>query len=235
MAGGSLGMQRTTLVGLRVAATPTYIPGYEKNGQTIQQLLKVPVILNDKSRKEVRKTYFTISIWGKLADSAAKSLSIGKEFHCDVRIDSYDAKVWNKNRELVLNPDGTPVTTKKHSFVCETFRYGEDSQKFITEDIARGKRPQNWNDGSEEGRKAWLAVIETRKNDNKMRVKDGKTVFGHAEVRQNGQMYNGGKMVQAPEQTATLQTQVANAADNSAVNQVFGNTQNATADDGNPF
>lgn len=217
MAGSSMGMETCSLVGLRISVPPTYIPGYEKNGQTIQPCLKVRAILNDKNEKS---TIFDMRLWGKLADIGAKSLMVGKEFHAECRIESYDGRVWrDKGNELVLNSDGSPVLVTKHSFVVEKIRFGAESEKHITNEIAAGKRPANWNDGGE-GSKLWAKIL----SDRAAYEYQGGDTYGYAKVRKNGEVYTGGK---------TLQNQVANAADNPAVQWAFGGAQAAAS--GNPF
>jgi hypothetical protein len=218
-----MGMQTVNLVGLRVSVPPQYTPGYEKNGQTISPCLRVRAYLNDKNDKS---TIYDLRLWGKLADVGAKSLSIGKEFHCTARVDSYQGRVWkDKGNELVLNSDGSPCLTLKHSFVVEKIRFGAESEKFITEEIANGKRPANWNDGGE-GAKAWRATLKARMAMTTFYEKDGKTYYGHAIVRKNGEVHG----VQAGQ---TLQNQVANAANNPNVQQAFGGAQAVAS--GNPF
>lgn len=210
MAGTSIGMGTCTLVGLRVSVQPTYIPGYEKNGQTINPCLKVRAFVN---RKNGRSDIYDLRLWGKLADIGAKSLSVGKEFHAEVRPESYEGRVWrDKGKELVLNSDGTPCTVLKSAFVVKDIVFGAESNKHIAEEIQSGKRPANYNDGGQ-GSQTWSAILKART----AYLYDGKSAtFGYANVRPAG-------TTAAPAQT--LQNQIATATD-PAMAAAFGGTSN---------
>jgi hypothetical protein len=219
MAGTSIGMGTCTLVGLRVSVPPTYIPGYEKNGQTISPCLKVRGFVN---RKNGRSDIYDLRLWGKLADIGARSLSVGKEFHAEVRPESYQGRVWkDKGNELVLNTDGTAVTVLKTAFVVKDIVFGAESEKHITDEIAAGKRPANYKDGGQ-GSAAWSETLKKRAACTTTRIETykGKQVemFGHAIVQRAG-------ATAAPAPAANLQNQVANAADDPALNAAFGNAQ----------
>lgn len=219
MAGTSIGMGTSTLVGLRVSVPPTYIPAYEKNGQTINACLKVRAFVN---RKNDRSDIYDLRMWGKLADIGARSLSVGKEFHAEVRPESYQGRVWaDKGAKLCLNSDGTPVTTLKTAFVVKDIVFGAESEKHIAEEIAAGKRPHNYNDGGQ-GSATWSATLKIRA----AYMYDGTSpTFGYAKV------FKAGEAV-----ANNLQNAVAGAVDNSqAVNAAFGNAAALAATNGNPF
>jgi len=219
MAGTSIGMGTSMLVGLRVSVPPTYIPAYEKNGQTINACLKVRAFIN---RKTDRSDIYDLRLWGKLADIGARSLSVGKEFHAEVRPESYNGRVWgDKGAKLCLNSDGTPVTTLKTAFVVKDIVFGAESNKHIAEEIAAGKRPATYNDGGQ-GSQAWSAILKTRA----AYVYDGASpTFGYAKVFKAGTAVAG-----------DLQNAVAGAVDNTqAVNDAFGNAQALAAAGGSPF
>lgn len=219
MAGTSIGMGTIMLVGMRVSVPPTFIPGYTKpDGKEINPCLKVRAYVN---RKNGRSDIYDVRMWGNLAITGAKSLSVGKEFHARLRPESYEGRVWkDKGATLLTNSDGTDVKVLKHSFVVEDIVFGAESNKHITEEIAAGKRPANWNDGGE-GSKAYKAVLIARKE---FKYDGTSKTFGYAKVQKNGTSH-------APE--APLQNQVATAANNPALQQAFGNAA-AMADD-NPF
>lgn len=201
----SMGMATVSLVGVRVARQPIYIPGYVKNGQTIQPSLKVRGLINDRNNKRIA---LDLTLWGKLADSGAKSLSIGKEFHCTARPESYRGKVFDENRKPLLGKDGTPITVEKVGFVVKDLRYGADSPKQITAEIAAGIRPANWNDGAE-GSAAFRSLLDQRK---------AATYDGKSDTFMFAKVFKSGAMTGAP-----LQTQVANAVN--AVQAAFGNVE----------
>lgn len=228
MGGTSIGMGSCNLVGLRVSVPPTYIPGYEKNGQTINPCLKVRAFVN---RKNGRSDIYDLRLWGKLADIGARSLSVGKEFHAELRPESYEGRVWkDKGKELVLNSDGTPVTVLKTAFVVKDIVFGAESNKHITDEIAAGKRPANYNDGAQ-GSAAWSATLKQRAACTTTRTEtiNGQTVemFGHAIVRRAG--------ATAAPAGNNLQGAVANAADNPNLQAAFGNAQAMANTGSNPF
>lgn len=220
MAGTSIGMGTSTLVGLRVSVPPTYIPGYEKNGQTINPCLKVRAFVN---RKNGRSDIYDLRLWGKLADIGARSLSVGKEFHAEVRPESYQGRVWaDKGQKLCLNSDGTPVTVLKTAFVVKDIVFGAESDKHIREEIAAGKRPANYNDGGE-GTALWTQILKTRAA---YQYDGNSPTFGYAQVRKAGE-------TAAP--LTNLQGQVEGAVENNAaLNQAFGGVQKM-AGGVNPF
>jgi hypothetical protein len=210
MAGTSIGMGSITLVGMRVSVPPTYIPGYTKpDGKVVNPCLKVRAFVN---RKGGRSDIYDVRMWGPLADTGAKSLSVGKEFHARLRPESYEGRVWkDKGQSIVLNSDGTPLMVLKHSFVVEDIVFGAESNKHVTKEIGEGKRPANWNDGGE-GSKAYKAVLIARKE---FKYDGAAESFGYAKVRKNGTSH-------VP--AAALQNEVAGAvADNAALQAAFGN------------
>lgn len=214
MAGTSIGLGTCVLVGLRVSVPPTYIPGYEKNGQTINPCLKVRAFVN---KKNGRSDIYDLRMWGKLADIGARSLSVGKEFHARLRPESYEGRVWkDKGKELVLNSDGTPCTVLKTAFVVEDIVFGAESNKHITDEISGGKRPANWNDGGQ-GSAAWKAILQARAACTTTRMEGNIEKFGHAVVRRAG-------TTAAVAPAGNLQNTVAAAVDsNPALNAAFGN------------
>jgi len=219
MAGTSIGMGTVTLVGLRVSVPPTYIPGYTKpDGKKVNPCLKVRAFINNKRGKS---DIYDIRMWGPLADTGAKSLSVGKEFHATLRPESYEGRVWkDQGSSLVLNSDGTELKVLKHCFVVEDIVFGAESNKHIQEEIASGKRPATWNDGGQ-GTAAWKAILNSRKE---YKYDGNAETFGYAKVRKNGTTHSG----------ANLQNQVAAAADgNKAVQDAFGNA--AAMANTNPF
>ncbi len=220
MAGTSIGMGKSHFTGLRVSVPPTYIPAYEKNGGTISSCLKVKVFCN---RKNDRSDVFDLTMWGKLADAGAKSLSVGKEIHVEARPESYDARIWNEDDVVITKKDGTPQTVRKINFVVTDIVFGSESDKHIQAEIAAGKRPANYNDGGQ-GSEDWRAMLKARS----AYVYNGQTkMFGFANVR------NAGTTGVAAQQS--LQTQVTGAVEGTdAVQAAFGGVQQV-ASDVNPF
>lgn len=224
MAGTSIGMGKSHFTGLRVSFPPTYIPSYEKNGQTVSACLKVKAFCN---RKNDRADVFDLTLWGKLADAGAKSLSVGKEFHVECRPESYDGRIWNEDNVVYTKKDGTPMTVRKVNFVVTDIVFGSESDKHIQAEIAAGKRPPNYNDGAQ-GSEAWRATLKARS----AYVYDGTSeMYGWAKVRKAG--------TTGAAATQSLQRQVQGAADGTAaVQAAFGGVTQAQAQvgaDNNPF
>lgn len=231
MSGLNLGIAKGHFVGLRIATKigaevakrkVTYIPGYTRNdGKAIPACCKMQAFVNHPRKDE--GSIYTVTAWGKLADRCAKGMSPGKEFHADVRIESYYGRVWNNAGTLLTNPDGSEVKVLKHNFIIEDMRFGADGNKFVESDIAAGKRPQNWNDGGP-GTEAWLAVLKAR-NDY---TYDGTSdTFGYAKVvKPNTATAAAG---------AGLPAEVENATGGEALKEAFGKMGDAVVDLKEPF
>lgn len=220
MAGTSIGMGKSHLTGLRVSVPPTYIPAYEKNGQNISSCLKVKAFCN---RKNDRSDVFDLTMWGKLADAGAKSLSVGKEIHVEARPESYDGRIWDEDNNVITKKDGTPLTVRRINFVVTDIVFGSESDKHIQAEIAAGRRPPNYNDGAQ-GSDAWRATLKARA----AFVYDGSAdMYGFAKVRKAGTT---GVAAQQ-----SLQNQVAGATNGAgAVQAAFGGVTKV-ADAVNPF
>jgi hypothetical protein len=156
-----MGKGTAHFTGLRVGKNGvTYIPGYNKNGQTINACARISAFVNGKNE---RSDVFTFTAWGKLADIMAKSLSPGKEFHCDARPESYDGRVFDGNRNVMLKEDGTPLMTRKVSFrITGGVIFGAESNKQISDEIAAGKRPANWNVENHADQALWRQILAGR-------------------------------------------------------------------------
>lgn len=210
MAGLNVGLASANFIGCRVATQlgcevnrrqVTYIPAYVKNGKNISPCAKITAFVNDLNGGS---NVYTFTAWGKLADACAKSMSPGKEFHCEATPESYDARVWDTEGNVILKADGSPLTVRKINFVITRIRFGADSNKLITAEIAAGRRPTNWNDNGP-GREAFVAMLKAEH----AKGYDGVSgTYGHAKVIKAA----GGAPVTATAGTGTdpdLATQVA--------------------------
>lgn len=176
--GTSYGSALTTFEGLRVAGQTLYIPDVtDAGGKTTNRHIRIPVYMNE--RRSDRPNRFSITAWGKLADVCANLLAVGTEFNCKCRPNSYQGRVFDRNGQPLLYPDGSPITTEKVSFsIALDFKIIADSRKTIEAEIAAGKRPLGWDDGGA-GQEAWR---QARKIIAQQQYVPGAATFGHARV-----------------------------------------------------
>jgi hypothetical protein len=176
----SLGTALEIISNCHVAGQPTYTPGYQRptDGKSISAKCVVPVQVN----LPFDKKYSTrLIFWGKAADIAAKSCSVGKQFiYVDGTPESYVGTLFNKDGSLRLGADGQPVKTSKKALNVNNFRFGADSPKVITSEIQSGVRPADFHVPGSPGAQRWAQVLEGRRADT---FKGGDT-FGYARVRQ---------------------------------------------------
>jgi len=180
-------------IGLRVAAQPTYIPAHSKNGVNVDSRLLIRAISNVASRANQGKgetNGFNLIAWGKLADSLAKTLSVGKEFHAVLTPHTYRGRVFVANPKnpkgpavplTMQTPEGVKfVETEKVIFRIERIVLGADSAATIAKEIQEGTRPADWAVAGSPGAQAWAATIERRRA---MQYDPNLPVFGYALVR----------------------------------------------------
>lgn len=209
MAGTSRGKASASLVGLRVGKNGvTYIPGYNKSGQAISALARISAFCNGKNE---RHDVFALTAWGKLADICAKSLNAGKEFHCDARPESYEGRVFDGQGNVVTKTDGTPLTVRKVSFRITEIIFGAESNKTVSDEIAAGKRPEDWNVEGSDGQKLWKGILDAR---NKLAYNGGES-YGYATVRGN----TGANLPEQVEQGVNAAQKMAENVKSLAVNQ----------------
>lgn len=184
MGGLNVGMGNATFIGCRVATQlgcennrrqVVYIPTYNKSGKDISACCKITAFVN-----ELRggSNVHSFTAWGKLADACAKSMGPGKEFHCTARPESYDARVFDADGNVILKADGSPLTVRKTNFVITEIRFGADSEKLIAAEIAAGRRPPNYNDNGP-GSEAFRTMMKAEH----AKTYDGVSeTYGHARV-----------------------------------------------------
>lgn len=176
MAGTSQGSALTHFVGLRVSLPCIYHKPELVGGQTTQARLRIKAFMNDSRGKSYP---FDLTAFGKYADVCAKSLSIGKEFHCHATPKPYEANVWC-DKVQVMKADGTPLKITRTGYVIEKITFGAESEKFIATQIAAAHRPANWNDGGQ-GSKDWSGMLKALHAS----AYDGVTpTYGYAKVYQ---------------------------------------------------
>lgn len=180
MAGSARSMQTSSFSGLRVASC-NYFPAHSKNGVNISQRCTINAFMNIASRAnngEGQSTVVPLTAWGKLADVCAKSMSPGKEFHCNAKLKGYEARVFH-NQQPVVMPDGTTLTVNKLGFSITELTFGEESAKHIANEIQSGIRPADWNMAGSAGYGAWREKLKLR---NTLAFDPALPVFGYAKV-----------------------------------------------------
>lgn len=175
--------------GLRVAST-NYTPAHSKNGKNISAKLVVNAFMNIASKAnngEGRNEAVPFTIWGKLADICAKSMSPGKEFNCIAQLRVYNGRVFMPSTvqgqpgQQINDSTGQPVLTKKFSYTITMLTFGEESNKHIMNEIQAGVRPADWNVAGSQGQAAWKATLQARQA---IVFDPAKPTFGYARVYQ---------------------------------------------------
>lgn len=170
MSGSARSLQMSFFSGLRVAST-SYTPAHSKNGKNISAKLVVNAFMNIASRAnagEGRNEAVPFTIWGKLADICAKSMSPGKEFNCFAQLHVYNGRVFMPSTvqgqpgQQINDAAGNPVLTKKFSYTITMLTFGEESNKHIMNEIQAGVRPADWNVAGSQGNATWKATLQAR-------------------------------------------------------------------------
>lgn len=180
MAGSARSLQISTFVGLRVSRC-SYHPSHSKNGVNISQRLVITAGMNTPSRAnngEGRVDFISLTVWGKLADICAKSMSPGKEFNCLADLHTYLGRVFY-NQTVLTAQDGSPITTRKMSFTITRLTFGEESNKFIAAEVAAGLRPPGWNAIGTPEYNTWRETLKAR---SALAFNPSLPTFGYAQI-----------------------------------------------------
>lgn len=132
--------------GLRICSTGLYFPA---NGAKKSKLL-IKAVPFGKTLDD--KLFLEFS--GAGADLAAKTMSMGKEFHC-----------------VAMS------TGKKGNYTVLRFFLGNDSTKHINNEITMGIRPDDWDKPGSEGWEAWKQILKARME---TKYNPDKYLFGYA-------------------------------------------------------
>jgi len=185
MSGSSIGFTQHTFANARIAGEARYTPSYIKQGEQkpISQRAEFGIFVNDRNGKAC---VFRMTAWGGLADSIAKHAPSGKEVTIIADATSYESRVTYQdaagNMQFVTNPaTGQPLTTTKVGFVVRQILYGNDSEKWIQNEIAAGLRPQFWNVPGHQDAVTWSNECKRR---NAEQFQYGMNKFGFAKVAQ---------------------------------------------------
>ena len=169
MSGSARSLSMSMFSGLRIAST-NYTPEYSKNGVNVSAKLNINAFMNIASRAnggEGRNEAVPFTVWGKLANICAISMSPGKEFHCIAQLHVYNGRVFqpgqnNQPGTPILGPDGQPLMTKKFSYTIQMLTFGEESNKHIAAEIQANVRPANWNVAGHPENAQWKEILKVR-------------------------------------------------------------------------
>ena len=183
MAGSARSKAIVTLMSVRVAGNPDYIPAHTAPGKdkpTSQRAL-FRVFHNDGGDKA---NVFSCTAWGKLADAVARGCGAGKEISINGELKSYPAKVWqdlgNGNRQPQRNADGSFVMTTKVGIKVDSIIFGSDSNTLAVDEIGKGLRPPLYNVIGSQDEMTWKNMCKQK---NAEQYVPNSLKFGNAEVK----------------------------------------------------
>lgn len=186
----NIATQTTTLVNVRAVGSKNkageqfggiYYPAHTKNGRGVSARWEGNVALNGKpytdrqgAKQKGKSIFLRLVVWngknapaGKgLADTFAKCVSVGKELSCNVRIESFEKRLFI-NGQAMLDSQGNAIMHQAINFVFEDkLVFGADSGKVIATEIANyvgnstfDSRPQFWNVQDHADQVAWSKTI----------------------------------------------------------------------------
>jgi len=116
-----MGKMLVTLIGVRVAGTPTFIPGAE-----VSKHHTMLTVINNRGKNKAgveQSDEITLDFWGKYAQTAALYLDKGREINVigELRSHTVDTGQTKANGKRDLN--------RNNSIVVDRFYFGADSKK----------------------------------------------------------------------------------------------------------
>jgi len=212
-----------SMMGIRVGGQLVYTPAhFNAAGKEINQRVTIPVYANsnkgtNSDGSKGRTDKFELVAWGGLADTCCRSLSPGKALDVVGELHSYNKRLFNQDRSARVDAAGVHIETPRTAITIRQIIFGEESIKFIQNEIAEGKRPVNWN---VEGHPEWQTWKDWLNKKKLIKWDCMSNEFFHARVQlPYGQHTINGKVYSAAVQTAAqpvmaqtpLPTAVANA------------------------
>lgn len=194
MSGSSRSLQSCHFSGLRVSRTE-FTPEHSKNGKNYSAKLAITAYMNIASKANGGKgtnDLLNLTLWGKRAHGAAKSMSPGKEFSCDAALNIFNKKVFKKSLVegqpgvQVMHDDGSPIMVQQCSFTIKGFSYGEESDTQIKNELGATNadgtpvRPADWRVFGSPGEAAWKAILQARQA---TQFNPALAMYGFARVR----------------------------------------------------
>ena len=184
MSGRSIGIISCVMAGARVLGQLTFIPAHKKNGKDISARATIPVRINshrgvDRKGQPGRKDDFRLTVWGKLAETCCRSCSPGKALDIITTPNSYLGRVFDMHGNQRTDAAGVGIEVNKVGFTVKDIVFGEESAKFIADEIAQGKRPVDYAIAGSPGSQQWKTILTQRQ----AIVWDGQSgLFGYARV-----------------------------------------------------
>jgi hypothetical protein len=171
--------------GVRVLGQLSYVPPHiDAKGKEQNARVTIPVRANshrgfDRNGQPGRKDDFKLTAFGKLADTCCRSCSPGKALDVVVGMNSFMKKVFNPDGSLRLDQAGQVIETAANGYTIQQIVFGEESRKFITEEIQNGLRPADWDVPGSPGSQHWANLLQQKS----AMVWDGNSpTFGFARV-----------------------------------------------------
>jgi len=175
------GKIETTITNGRVATRLIYIPkhvddlGFKHNCK-----LRFTVAVNTGFLDNVE--YCRITAFGRIAEYCCSHLSKGRLLH------SLTAKQWSSFENVekdgipILHPrNGKPIIIKyTHYTLLKKPLLGAETKEHVADDIARGIRPEKWDNSLHSDHFLWIEMLKKRE---KIIYKEGDKTFGHAIVQ----------------------------------------------------
>jgi len=169
-----------TIFGGRVATNDKtqmkYYPEYTNaKGVKVSNRLTVPILVNERNQE----TPFNmiVTVWGKLADICAKSLSPGREVNMVVEPRQYSSTYKQAGKNVLV--ENKPLTITNISYRVKDIKFGAESAAHIASEVSRGIRGVDW---FKPGHIDNIALNTRRKEINSMVYIPGAVSFGYASV-----------------------------------------------------
>lgn len=121
-----MGKMQITLIGVRVAGIPTFIPGNDVNGHHTM----LTVINNRGKNKKTgveQSDEVTLNVWGKYAQTAALFLDVGREIHVIGELRSF-----TKDTGILKGTTGKTELHRRNEVLVDRFFFGADSFKSLS-------------------------------------------------------------------------------------------------------
>jgi len=122
----NLGTMLVQLMNVRVAGTPTFMPGADQK----RNHCMVTVICNRGKKPETQEEMsdeITLNFWGKYADFAAKYLDTGREINVEGELRSH------RHQTGQVNPTtGKPIIERRVEILVNRCFFGKDSMKELS-------------------------------------------------------------------------------------------------------